>query len=151
MKFLDHWHCDKALSSPTILTFVELFPFIFCFRDISIINPDTMDIIAPVCPLQFGCAAKEASTYHVTILKLLVLSISDIFRVPLMYLITLTSFTQSYLPGILTWLHIKVMAILVSLMAIDVTNSSYATVLWNYVSHSLFSSVCLSSGLTRNI
>ena len=129
MKFLDHRHCDKALSSPTILASVEIFPFIICFRDSSIINPDTINTVAPVCPLQFGYATKEASTYHVMILRLLGLRMSGRCRVPLMYLSTLTIFTRLSLPGILTWLHIKVMAILVSLLALDVKNSSYATVL----------------------
>ena len=54
MKYIDHRQCGKALSSPTILASVELLPFVFFFRDSSIIDPDPIDIIAPVYPFQSG-------------------------------------------------------------------------------------------------
>ena len=55
MKYLDYRHGGKALYAPTILTSVELLPFIFCFCIISIINPDTMYIITSARPFQSGC------------------------------------------------------------------------------------------------
>ena len=94
-KYLDHRHYGKALSYPTISASVELLPFIFCFRDSSILNPDPMDIITLVAPLQFGCAAKDASTHHLMTLIMLDLSMNGRCRVPVMYLSTLTRFPQS--------------------------------------------------------
>ena len=49
IKCLDHRHYGKALSDTTILASVELPPFILCFRDRSIFDPDTMNIIDTVC------------------------------------------------------------------------------------------------------
>ena len=63
MKFLNNSHCGKASSALTILPSFELLPFIFCFYDSSITNPDTMDIITLVFPLQYGCAVKDVSTH----------------------------------------------------------------------------------------
>ena len=109
-----------------------------------------MDIIAPVFPLQYGCAAKEALTHHLMTLMMLAISISVICRVTLMYLSTLTSFPQSSLSVLLTRLHRKSMDIFIYLLALDVTNSSCSTMWWNDVSHSYSSSIRLSSGLTWN-
>ena len=107
MKNIYHRHCGKASSIPTILTSVDLLPFIFCFHDIFIFDPDPMYIITPVCPLQYGCAAKDAPTHHLMTLRLLALSMSGRYRVPLMYLITLTGFPQSSSADILTRVHSK--------------------------------------------
>ena len=48
INYLDHRHCGKASSAPTISDSIEILPFIFCFRNISIFRPGTMYIIAPV-------------------------------------------------------------------------------------------------------
>ena len=92
INYLYHRHCGKASSAPTVSASAELPPSIFCFHDSSIIDPVPMDIIAPVCPLKSGWAAKDASTYHLITLRLLELSMSGRCRVPLMYLSTLTRF-----------------------------------------------------------
>ena len=92
--YLDHRHCGKTLSATTILDSVEILPFILCFCNISIIYHDTMDIITPVCPLQSGSSAKDVSSHHLMTLKLTSLSMSGRFRVPLMYLSTITRFPQ---------------------------------------------------------
>ena len=92
MKYLNHSHCGKASSVLTILASFDLLPFICCFCDSSIIDPDTMEIINLVFLLQYGCAVKDASTHHLMTLRMSDLSMSGRYRVPLMYLITLTRF-----------------------------------------------------------
>ena len=148
INYLNRNHYGKALSSPTIVASVELLPFLFCFRDRSIIYTDPMDIISPFSPFQSGYAAKDASTHHFMKLGLSALSMSGRCRVPLMYLINLTSFPLSYSFVILTKVHRKSMVILMSFMALDMKNRSCATVWWNAVSCYSFSSVCSFSGLT---
>ena len=90
INYLYHSHCGKAPYSPTISASVGLFPLIFYFHDISFIDPDPMDIIAPVCPLQSRCVAKDVFTHHLMKLRFLDLSTSGRYRVPMMYLRTLT-------------------------------------------------------------
>ena len=92
MKYLNHSHCGKASSALTMLASFELLPFIFCFYDSSITDPDIMDIITLVLPLQYGCAVKDASTHHLMTFRMSDLSTSGRCRVPLMYMITLTRF-----------------------------------------------------------
>ena len=128
MKYLNHRQCGKALSAPTILASVEILTFIFCFRDIFIIEPDAMDIITPVCPLESGCTEKYAPTHRLMKIRMMDLSMSSRCRASLMYLNTPTRFLQSYLSGILTQEHRKVKAILMSFLDLDVKNSSCATV-----------------------
>ena len=148
MKHLDHRHCGNAFSDPTILDFVELPLFIFCFHDISIIDPDPMGIIAPVRPLQSGLSAKDASNHHLITLRLSTLRMSGRCRVPLMYLSTLTRFPQTSLYGIPNQVHRKVMYILMSFLSLDVTKRTCTTMWWNAVACSLSSSYRSSSGLT---
>ena len=148
MKYIDHRHCGRASFNPNILASVELLPFIYLFRNSSIIETDPMNIIVPVGPLQSGCAAKDASTHDLMTLRLLALSIRSRCRVPLMYLSTFTSFPQSSLSGLLTQVHRIEMSILISFLALDMTNSICVTVWCSAISCSLFSSVCLSSRLT---
>ena len=95
-----------------------------------------MDIIAPVCPLQSRCAAKDTSTHHLMTLRLSALSMSGIFRVPLMYLSTLKFFLQSSSSGLLTQVHRKAMAIFIYFLDLDVTNISCATMWWNDIARS---------------
>ena len=80
IKYINHMHCGKALYSTTILNSVETLPFIFCFCNSSIIEPDPMDIIDTVGPLQSGCAANDAPTHHLTKLSISDLSMSGRFR-----------------------------------------------------------------------
>ena len=82
-------------------------PIFFCFRDSFIIELDPMGIIALVWTLKSGCAAKDVTTHHLTTIRLSTLSISGIWRVPLMNLDTLTRFSHSYSSGILTQVHTK--------------------------------------------
>ena len=134
MKYLTHRHCGKLSSSPTISFYIEILPFIFCFRNSSIIKPDPMYIISPVCPLHSGSASKDSSTHHLMTLRLSALIISGRCRVHLMYIITLTSFPRSYSSGILTRVHRKTIAILMSFLSLDVPNSRCTIVWWNDVS-----------------
>ena len=126
-------------------------PIFFCFLKMSIIDPDPMDIIALLLTFQSWCASKDALTNHLRVLMLLTFSMIGRWRVTLMYLITLKIFPLSSLSKLLTQVHRKVMAVMVSFLALDMTNSSCATVWWNAASWSLSISVCLSSGLTLNI
>ena len=128
INYLYQIHCGKALSAPTILASVEILTFILCFRDIFIIEPDAMDIITPVCPLESGCTEKYAPTHRLMTIRMMDLSMRSRCRAFLMYLNTPTRFLQSYLSGILTQEHRKVKAILMSFLDLDVKNSSCATV-----------------------
>ena len=151
MKYLDHRHQGKASYAPTISDFDELLPFLFCFRDIYIINPDPMDIIAPVWPLQSGCVTKGASTNHLMTLMMSDLSMRSRCRLPLMYLNTPTSLPQSSSYGILTRVHRKLISILMYFLALDMINISYTTMWWNAVARSLFSGTQYYLGLIWNI
>ena len=70
MEYLGHRHCGKAFSDTNILSSIELLLFIFCLRNSSIIDPDTMEIIALVSPLQSGCAMKDTSSHNLMTLRL---------------------------------------------------------------------------------
>ena len=48
MKYIDHRNCGKASYTTTILASIEIVQIIFFFCDTSIIETDTMDIIALV-------------------------------------------------------------------------------------------------------
>ena len=141
IKYLNHRHCSKALSAPTISASVELLSFIFFFHDISIINTYPMNIIASVCPLQYGCAAKDTLTHHLMNLRTSALGMSGRCTIPLVYLITLTICFHSSSSGLLTQVHRKSMDILIYFLALDMKNRSRATVWCNDVFRSLFSSV----------
>ena len=139
MNYIDHRHCGKALSDPTILDSVELLPFNFCFHNSFIIGTDHMDIVTPVCRLQSGCAAKDAPTHHLNTIRLSIPSMNGRYRLTLMYLSTLIRFPHSSSSGILTQVHSKAMDIFMSFLALDVKINSCDTVWWNYVTFSLFS------------
>ena len=141
MKYINRRNCGRLSYATTILASVEILPFMFCFYDSSIIDPDPMYIIDPVYPFQSGCAAKDTSIHNLMTLRLSALSMSVRFRLRLMYLSTLTSFPQSSYTRILTRVHRKEMAILMYLLALDVKNSSCATMWWNAVARSSFSIV----------
>ena len=124
---------------------------VFCFRDISIVDPNPMDIIVPFCYLHSGFVSKGALTHHLMIIILSALSISGRHRVTLVYLVTLTNLSQSSSYGVLTMLHKKTMEMLMSFLDLDVTNSICATIWWDAVAHCLSSSVGSSSDLNLNI
>ena len=148
IKYLGHMHCGKASSATTISDYVDPLPFIFCFPDSSIIDPDPMGIIAPLRPLKYGCLAQDISTHHLTTLRLSSLSVSGRCRVLLMYLSTIKIFQWSSSSEVLTRLHRKAMSILMSFLYLDVTNSICATVWCNTFDRSSFSSIHSSSCLT---
>ena len=133
MNYLDYSNCGKALSDTTLLDSVELLPFIFWFFNSSVIDPNPMDIIGPVFPLQSGCAAKGALTHHLMTLRMSALSNIGRCRVILMYVSTLTRFPHSSFSGYLTWINRKAISKLISFLALDVINSSCATVWCNYI------------------
>ena len=70
IQYLDYRHCDTASYDPPILASVELLTFSFFFHDVSIMDPDPIDIIAPVCPLHFVCAEKYGFTRHLMALMM---------------------------------------------------------------------------------
>ena len=121
------------------------YPSIYlCFRDSSINDPAPMYIIAPVWQLQYGCVSKDALNHHLITIRMSYLSTIGRWRVTLMYLNTLTRFTRSSSNGILTQVHKKEMYILMYFLALDVTNSSSATMWWNTIARSSSSTFCLS-------
>jgi hypothetical protein len=65
-------------------------------------DPLPRDIVAPVCPLQLSCVAKEASTHHLITFRLSALRISGRCTVHLIYLNSRFSFDQSSSSGFLT-------------------------------------------------
>ena len=116
IKYMNHRDCGKASSAPSILASVEILPFIFCFCNNYIIDPGPVYIISPVLPLQYICTEKDISTHRWMVLILSYCSISGRCRVPLMCLSTRTRFPQSSSSGIITWLHSKATAILMSFL-----------------------------------
>ena len=115
MNHLDHRHFRKASSATNISYYAELLPFIFCFHGISINDRDPVDIIALVCPFQYSCTIEDAPTHHLMTLRM-------------SYLINITIFPQPYSYGIINRAHSKVIAILISFLALDVKNSICDTV-----------------------
>ena len=92
-----------------------------------------MEIIASLCSLYYGCASKDALTYHLMTPRLWDLSMSIRCRIPLVYMSTFISFLQLYSSGILTQVHRKSTAILISFLDFEVTNIIYVTVWWNAI------------------
>jgi hypothetical protein len=70
IKYGVHITCGMASSAPTNSHSVELLVLIFCFFDIPMIEPFPNDIVAPVCPRQSSCVAKDASTHHLMMFNL---------------------------------------------------------------------------------
>jgi hypothetical protein len=83
------------------------------------------------CPRMLGWTVNDASTHHFKMPLPLALKISDIVRVPLIYLSRWTNLVQSSLSGSRTVVVKNAITVQVSGLACLVAYKVFATRLWN--------------------
>ena len=81
IKYQVHIICGSMLSAPINYALVELFTLILCFFAIPMTDSLPKDIVNLECPLMYGCAAYDASTHHLIIVRISALKISGILIV----------------------------------------------------------------------
>ncbi len=141
--------CGRASSTPIISLSVELFPLIFCLRDMVIAIPFPIDMLAPVWLLQSLCAACYVSTHHLTTGVSSAVSLRSNVIVPFRYLSTRLSFPQSSSSRFLTLVVRTSTGVCISLLAREDKKSNWATIWWNITACSSGRMVDLLSLLWR--
>ena len=102
MKYLHHIIIPRASAILTSSASVELLVFSLCFLAVFTSAPLTIDIIAPVWPLQSQCTPYEASTHHLIMLRESAFICLFVCRVPFRYISPCSSFPQSSSSGSFT-------------------------------------------------
>ena len=138
-QYLVHSIAGIQSSTATIPVSVELRLFSFCFVELKMGNPLTVDRPTPVCPLMFGCTANDPSIHNFSIPLPLKLSVSGGFLVRMIYFIRCTKFSQSSFSGSLNLVVRNKIVVQVSDLACLVENNIFSARWWNSIVFLAFS------------
>ena len=130
MKYFEHNLLSMASSTPISLSYVEIFPFIFCFVEKLYTAPLPKYAMSPMCFLRSLCTAYEAYIHHFTTDISLTIEFIFRFRVTLSYFKIHLSFPQLSLSIFFTSVLINPIIVYISWRALSPMNSICGTVWW---------------------